>query len=192
MKAALWLRVSTSEQHTDNQVPDLERVCSARSWEIVERYDVTASAFKGDHRAMLDTLLTDASHGRFQVLCLWALDRLTREGGEETIRLLGQLADRGVTVVSFTEPWVEDMRDPMVRKFMIFFSGWIAESESRRRKERTLAGLARARVEGKRIGRPPGRKDDPARPRKKSGYFYREARKREALPNNSPKEPPTK
>ena len=148
MKAAIWIRVSTVEQTTTNQEPVLHRVCEARQFDVVKVFDVTASAFKGDQQAALDALMESASRGDFKVLVVWALERLERRGGEEMIILLGRLADRGVTVISHQEAWVERTRAPMLRKFLVFFMGWMAEAESRRRSERSLAGLGQGEARG--------------------------------------------
>lgn len=70
---------------------------------------------------------------------------------------------------------------------MVALVGWVAKWESQRRSERTRAGLARARAEGKRIGRPPGSKD--RRKRRQSGYFARWAKEREGA-GTRPGSPP--
>jgi len=160
LKAAIWVRVSTVEQTTANQSTVLQKLCASRGFEVVRTFNLTVSAYSGEQEDALEDVVTAASRGEFQVLVCWSLDRLERRGGEFTLALLGRLADRGIMVVSYQEPWVEDMREPMVRKMFVFLAGWMAESESRRRSERSLAGLARVRAEGKRIGREPGRKDD--------------------------------
>jgi DNA invertase Pin-like site-specific DNA recombinase len=108
---------------------------------------------------MLEAVLADASHGEFKVLVTWSLDRLTRLGGEHLLELLGHLADRNVAVISWSEPWVENMRDEAVRKFLVYLMGWMGEAESRLRAERSRSGQRRALEQGKHIGRPKGRKD---------------------------------
>ena len=82
-KAAIWTRVSTDRQHEDNQIPDLERLCQHRGWEITRRYEIAdASTYKGEHRLALQRMLDDAHRGEFSVLVIWAVDRLCRQGIE--------------------------------------------------------------------------------------------------------------
>ena len=106
-KAAIWVRVSTDRQHEDNQIPDLERLCEHRGWEIARRYEIAdASAYKGEHRQALQRMLDDAHRGEFSVLVVWAVDRLCRQGIEELLRLIRELRERNVSLVSHQEPWL--------------------------------------------------------------------------------------
>jgi hypothetical protein len=80
-KAAIWARVSTDHQTEANQMPDLERFCAHRSYEITRRYLLSdVSAYNGAHRETLRQVLDDAYRGEFQVLVVWAVDRICREG----------------------------------------------------------------------------------------------------------------
>lgn len=178
-KAAIWVRVSTTDQTTANQLLMLRRVCANRGLQVAHVFDVAASAYKGDHQSALDDMLTKAGRGEFQVLVCWALDRLERRGGEYTLQLLATLGKRRVSVISYQESWVESAGDPSIREFLLYFTGWVAKSESRRRSERTLAGLERARSQGKRLGRPPGAKDDETkRSRRSTGQRVRWSREK--------------
>jgi putative DNA-invertase from lambdoid prophage Rac len=151
-RAAIWARVSTSEQEVSNQVAELYELAARRGWTVVEIYAATASAWRGDHRRELDRVISDARGGKFDVLLVWALDRLSREGPLETLQIVDRLARAGVQVVSLQEPWTEATGE--LRDLMLALVGWVARFESRRRSERTRAGMERARAEGKRIGRP--------------------------------------
>src|SRR6266566_2176640 len=79
-RAALYLRVSTDGQTTDNQRLALEQICAQRGWNVVAIFeDNGISGAKGrDKRPGLDKLLKDATRGRFDVAMAWALDRLGR------------------------------------------------------------------------------------------------------------------
>ena len=90
-KVAIWLRVSTGEQHAENQRPDLEAWAQRRGLEIVKVYVVSESAWKGAHQKALTQVYQDARAGRFQVLLVWALDRLSREGIASTREIIEQL-----------------------------------------------------------------------------------------------------
>ena len=106
-KAAIWARVSTDRQHEDNQIPDLERLCEHRGWEIARRYEIAdAAAYKGEHRHALQRMLDDTHRGEFSVLVIWAVDRLCRQGIEELLRLIRELRECNVSLVSHQEPWL--------------------------------------------------------------------------------------
>jgi putative DNA-invertase from lambdoid prophage Rac len=173
MRAGLWLRVSDSaNQHTDNQLPDLQSLARRRGLEVFTVYTVGESAWKGAHQKMLTQMYQDARLGRFDYLLVWALDRLSREGPQATLEIVHRLGKYGITVVSIQEPWLEvsgEMRD-----LLLALVGWVARWESQRRSERTKAGLARAVSQGKHLGRPKGSKD--GKRRRRSGYFARYAK----------------
>ena len=105
VKAAIWVRVSTDRRHEDNQIPDLERLCEHRGWEITRRYEIAdASAYKGEHRHALQRMLDDAHRGEFSVLVIWAVDRLCRQGIEELLRLIRELRERKVCSSAIKSP----------------------------------------------------------------------------------------
>ena len=168
-KAGLLLRVSDSGQHTENQLPDLQAWANRRGLEIVQIYELQESAWRGAHEKMLSQVYRDARQGKFQVLLVWALDRLSREGPLATLEIVHRLGKAGVQVWSYQEPWTEaggEMLD-----LLLAIAGWVARMESNRRSERTKAGLQRAISQGKRLGRPPGSKDK--RKRSRRGYLLR-------------------
>jgi DNA invertase Pin-like site-specific DNA recombinase len=168
MRAAIWARVSTDKQDETNQVPELERFCAHHGHEITRRYllnDVSAS--NGAHRDTLKAMLDDAWRGEFDVLVVWALDRITREGIEELLKLIRQLRERHVSLVSIQEPWLNG--NDATTELLVAIAAWVAEQESKRRSERIKAGLARRRAEGKPVGgRIEGAKDRRPRKRRKA------------------------
>ena len=109
------------------------------------------------------------------MLLVWALDRLSREGIELTLRIMRQFAGRGMAVWSLRESWTETS-DPQVRELIAAIMAWVARMESQRRSERVRAGLARRKAAGLPVGRQPGSKD--CRQRKRSGYVARWERER--------------
>jgi DNA invertase Pin-like site-specific DNA recombinase len=171
MRVAAYIRVSTEEQNRENQRPALESYAQQRGWEIVEVYQETASAWKNGRQRELARLLKDVRSGRrkYDVLLVWALDRLSREGPLAVLTLIDSLKARGVKVESVQEPFTSLPYgfDDVIYSFL----AWVARYESDRRSERTKAGLARAAEQGRYPGRPPGAKDSKAR--KKSGYHQR-------------------
>jgi DNA invertase Pin-like site-specific DNA recombinase len=169
MKAALWARVSTDRQETENQIRQLREVADRRGWEVAETYFVEASAWKGRHRPDLERAVADARGGRYSVLLVWSLDRLAREGPLDTLQVVDRFGKLGVQVVSHQEPWTEAGGE--LRDLLLAIVGWVARFESSRRSERTKAGMERVRAVGQRLGRPPGSMD--RHKRKRSGYLLR-------------------
>ena len=173
---AVWLRVSGDDQQTDNQIPDLERFCAHHGYRETARYTVTDTAWRGgggpEYRATVARALDDAWAGRFSVLVVWALDRITREGAEGALKLIRQFRERGCTVVSVKESWLNG--SPEIQDVLVAFAGWMAQQESARRSERIRAGLARRKAEGKPVGgRVAGARD--RKPRARDGYAARYA-----------------
>jgi DNA invertase Pin-like site-specific DNA recombinase len=150
MKAAIYARVSTFDQEPENQLAELRRYVEARGWALVEYVDRGVSGAK-DRRPALDRLITDAKRRRFDVLVCWRLDRLGRSL-KHLITLLDELASIGVAFVSLAEGI--DATTP-AGKLQMHILGAIAEFERGRIVERVRAGLARARAQGKRLGRQP-------------------------------------
>ena len=171
MKAALWLRVSTTEQDERNQLPALEKFAAHHGHQVTARYELEDSAWQakdnGEYRAALKRAMDDAWRGEFSVIIVWALDRITREGAEGALRIIRQFRERGCVVLSVQESWLNG--SPEVQDVLIAFAGWMAEQESRRRSERVKAGIARRKASGQSFGgRAPGAKDK--RPRRTGGY----------------------
>jgi DNA invertase Pin-like site-specific DNA recombinase len=169
-RAALWARVSTVDQVAEDQLLPLRAEAARRGLEVVREFSVAESAYLGKHRGELGRMLAEA--GAYDVLIVWALDRLSREGIEATLATLRRLRERGVRVVSLQEPWAEASGD--AGELLMAVAAWVARMESTRRSERTKAGLARRKAQGLPVGRQPGAKD--LRPRKVSGYYLRNGR----------------
>jgi putative DNA-invertase from lambdoid prophage Rac len=152
-RAAIWGRVSGDEQEAENQLLQLHRLAEARGLDVARTYETEASAWNGDHRPAVEEALVAAHRGEWQVLLVWALDRLSREGIEATLRTLRQFRERGVTVVSLQEPWLDGPGE--VQELITAILAWAAKFESQRRSERVKAGLARRKAEGE-ADRPSG------------------------------------
>ncbi len=172
MKAAIYARVSTTEQDADNQILELEAWAARRELQLARIYRVQESAWRGAHRKALSEVYADARAGHFEILLVWALDRLSREGPQAILEIVSRLGRSGVKVWSLQEAWTEASGD--AQELLLSIAGWGAKIESNRRSERTKAGLERRRAEGKPMGRPRGSKDKGKRRRR--GYFHRYAR----------------
>ncbi len=149
MKAAIYARVSTLEQEPENQLQELRRYVQARDWMAVEYVDKGVSGAK-DRRPALDQLVADARRRRFDVLVCWRLDRLGRNL-RHLILLLDDLHGLGIGFVTLGEGI--DTTSPTGR-LVLHVLGAISEFERERIRERVLAGLQRARSQGRRLGRP--------------------------------------
>jgi DNA invertase Pin-like site-specific DNA recombinase len=149
MKAAIYARVSTFDQEPENQLQELRRYVIARGWTAVEYVDRGISGTK-ESRPALDALLRDAKRRKFDVLVCWRLDRLGRNL-KHLITLLDELQALAIAFVSLAEGI--DATTP-AGKLQMHILGAIAEFERERIRERVLAGLRRARAQGRRLGRP--------------------------------------
>src|SRR5262249_36186532 len=152
MRAALYARVSTLDQEPENQLQELRRYVEARGWTGQEFIDHGISGAK-DKRPALDALVRDAKRRRFDVLVCWRLDRLGRNL-RHLVTLLEELQGVGVAFVSLGEGI--DCTTP-AGKLQLHILAALAEFERERIRERVLAGLARAKAQGVRLGRPPRR-----------------------------------
>jgi putative DNA-invertase from lambdoid prophage Rac len=174
MNTACYLRVSTDGQTADNQLPAIETYAKSRGYEITAIYREEASAWKNGHQRELSRFLNDIKTGRrrYEVLLVWSLDRLSREGPLVVLTLINDLKALGVKVESVQEPFTSLPYgfDSVIYSFL----AWIAKFESDRRSERTKEGLARAVKEGRTLGRPKGVKD--SKKRRRRGYFNRFSR----------------
>lgn len=170
MKAAIYLRVSTKEQDTDNQLPALQGMAKGRGLEVVQVYSEVDTAWRSGHQAELARLIDDARKGKFDVVLVWALDRLSREGALAVLSLVDKLKQYNVKVISYQESWTE--APGQLADLLYAITGWVANMESERRSERTKAGLERARREGKPIGK---RGPDKGK-RSRRGYLLRYAK----------------
>ena len=151
-KAAIWTRVSTTEQETANQVAQLEKWAEQRGLEVVKVYQVQESAFRGAQRDALEEVYRDSHQGQYHVLLIWALDRLTREGIRATLNIIKRITDSGVELLSYQEPWLTTTT-PEMRDLLLSLFGWVAQQESRRLSERTKSGMAQAARRGVKMGR---------------------------------------
>ena len=149
-RAALYMRVSSVDQHPETQLLDLRQMAAQRGLEIVEEYVDRISGIKA-RRPGLDGLMRDARRGRFDVVLVWASDRIARSV-KHFLEVIDELNRLGVEFVSFREPI--DTGGPLGRAIVVII-GAIAELERNLIVERVRAGMRRARLEGRHIGRQP-------------------------------------
>jgi DNA invertase Pin-like site-specific DNA recombinase len=151
-RAALYCRVSTSDQTCANQIRELETVAERRGWEIVARYaDAGISGTKGrDKRPGFAALADAATRREIDIVLAWSVDRL----GRSLQHLVGFLADlHAADVDLYLHQQALDTTTPTGRA-MFGMCGIFAEYERSMIQARVVAGLDRARARGARLGRP--------------------------------------
>jgi DNA invertase Pin-like site-specific DNA recombinase len=153
-RAAIYLRVSTLDQHPETQLHDLRQLAKQRGLEIVQVYEDRLSGARA-RRPGLDDLLADARRGKFDVVLVWACDRLARSV-THFLEVLDELSHLNIEFVSFREQL--DTGGPLGRAITVII-GAIAELERNLIVERVKAGMRRAKIEGRRLGRPPVKVD---------------------------------
>jgi DNA invertase Pin-like site-specific DNA recombinase len=149
-RAALYLRASSVDQHPETQLYDLRQMAAQRGFEIVEEYTDRISGVKA-RRPGLDDLMRDARRGRFDVVLVWASDRIARSV-RHFLEVLDEFNRLGIEFVSFREQI--DTGGPLGRAIVVII-GAIAELERNLIIERVRAGMRRARLEGRHIRRRP-------------------------------------
>ena len=150
MKVAIYVRVSTQQQTTENQLLELYEICERNNWEIVEEYNETISGTKGvDDRLELNRLLKDASRKKFEKVVIWSVDRLGRSM-KHLVMVLSQLKDLDIDIYSYKQGI--DTSTTMGSSFF-HMVGIFSELENNMRKERQTIGIKRAKKDGVRFGR---------------------------------------
>jgi DNA invertase Pin-like site-specific DNA recombinase len=149
-RAALYMRVSTLDQHPETQLYDLRQMAQQRGYQIVEEYTDRISGAKAK-RPGLDAMMRDARRGRFDVVLVWASDRIARSV-KHFLDVLDELNRLNIEFISFREQI--DTGGPLGRAVVVII-GAIAELERNLIVERVRAGMRRAKLEGRHIGRKP-------------------------------------
>jgi DNA invertase Pin-like site-specific DNA recombinase len=179
MNAAIYARVSTLDQEPENQLQELRRYAEARGWTATEFVDRGVSGSK-DRRPALDALLRDAKRRRFDMVVCWRLDRLGRNL-RHLVTLIEDLDGMGIAFVSLNEGI--DF-STAAGKLQLHLLAALAEFERARIQERVRAGLARAKAQGVRLGRP-RRRIDPEKLAAVAGLPEREAARRLGIPGST-------
>jgi DNA invertase Pin-like site-specific DNA recombinase len=153
MRTAIYARVSTKDkgQDTENQLVQLREFASKQGWQIVREFVDRETGSKSD-RMEFQAMFEAASQRKFDLLLFWALDRLSREGVLETLQHLNRLTSYGVGYRSFAEQYFDSCG--IFKDAVIAIMATLAKQERIRMSERTKAGLAQARRNGRQIGRP--------------------------------------
>lgn len=153
MRVALYARTSTDDgrQELTNQTRELHEYAKRMGWTVVAEFHDQISGRKSD-RPQLKKALDAGRRRKYDVLLFWSLDRLSRQGVLPTLLLLDQLAQYGVKYRSLQEQWIDSMG--AFSDAVIGILATVAKFEAERLSSRVRSGLARARAEGKVLGRP--------------------------------------
>ena len=150
MNVAIYVRVSTQQQTTENQLLELYEVCERNDWTVVEEYNETVSGTKGQSdREELNRMMIDASRRKFEKVVVWSVDRIGRDM-KHLVSVLSQMKDLNVDLYSYKQGI--DTSTTMGSSFF-YMVGIFAELENNMRRERQIVGIRRALENGAKFGR---------------------------------------
>lgn len=154
MRVALYLRVSSDDQTIENQKRELMAVVRAREWTLTKQHVFTDEGISGakgrDKRPGYNALLLAATRREFELIATWSVDRLGRSV-LHLAQLMNDLRELGVGLF-FHKQGIDTTTSS--GRAMMGMCAVFAELERDLNRERTVAGLNRARAQGKRLGRP--------------------------------------
>lgn len=152
MRIAIYARVSTNEQAQLNQVRVLEQYADKQGWEIGGTYADVGSAFQHADQKELRQLLDECQRKHYERILVYDVSRLTRKGPLELMLLLKRFADKGAPVHSYLDSAINVPNE--FQPVLVAMYGMIAKTFSTQLSERTKEGMARAKAQGKHVGRP--------------------------------------
>ena len=150
-KVALYCRVSTLDQTIDNQLIELRDHCSRMGWEIVKEYadEGLSGTLSRDKRPAFNEMIKDAYRKRFDLVVCWDISRIGRSM-KNLVMFLSDMKDREIGICSVRQGFdTSTSMGEMMFQFVGILSSWEREMI----RERTIAGLERAKSEGKTLGR---------------------------------------
>ena len=148
-KAAIYVRVSTPDQHVESQLYDLRELAARKGYEVVHEYEDRGISGTKARRPGLDALMADARRRKFSVVLVAAFDRIARST-KNFLQIIDELDSMGIEFISRREGVATG--DAMGRLFVTIISA-IAELERSLVVERVKSGMRRAALEGRQIGR---------------------------------------
>jgi len=157
LRAALYARVSLADERQDpqTQLLALREFAASKGWTVTAEWVDRAGANDLKGRVAWRLALGDARLGKFDLLVVWSLDRAFRST-LDALKTLEMLNHEGIGFVCLRQAF--DTSSPSGRLLFTVLAA-VAEIERDMIRERTVAGMARARAQGKQIGRPPGSRD---------------------------------
>jgi DNA invertase Pin-like site-specific DNA recombinase len=182
MKVALYLRVSQTDEDPENQGREVRQFVSARGWETVGTYQDAGSTGARACRSGLDKLLDDGRRGCFEAVVVSDLPRLARSS-LHALELLRDFEQMKVRLISIRQKL--DTGTPLGQAFQTL-AAMCAELERAVLAERVRAGMARAKADGKRIGRPARPVDlDELRRLRDQGFSIRQTARVLGIPSST-------
>ena len=151
-KCAIWARVSTTDQHTENQLHILREWAAGRGFDVAREFVIEDSAWangngngtKGkEFEKAREEMLDGARLGQYRIVLVWALDRLSRRGYDDLNSVLQKLRAHGCELLSHQEEFIAVLGP--FGEVVIHMLALFAAQESSRRSERIKAGIARRR-----------------------------------------------
>ena len=169
LNVVLYVRVSTEKQEAENQLLQLRRYCEKSNYTICKEYiDVITGS--STSRPAYDQMFVDAHKKLFDIVIFWDLSRFSRAGTLYTLQKLKELENCGVDWESYQEPYFKSIGQ--FKDVVLAVIATVAKAEREKISERTKAGMARARRQGK----PIGKRGKDKKPRSRVGYFRRKKR----------------
>jgi DNA invertase Pin-like site-specific DNA recombinase len=149
-RVAIYVRVSTEKQEALNQLIQLKAYCERSDYLVVNEY-VDIISGKETSRPMFDVMFSHAHQRLFDLVLFWDVSRFSRAGTLYTLQKLKELENCGVDWESYQEPYFKSVGD--FKDVVLSIMATVAKIERERIVERTKAGLERARLNGKKIGK---------------------------------------
>jgi DNA invertase Pin-like site-specific DNA recombinase len=151
MRAAIYARVSTTDQHNEIQVAELTEYVTRRGWELAGVYQDTMTGAKAQ-RPGLDEMMADARQRKIDAVVVMKLDRFGRSL-VNCVAGIQELTTAGVRFIATSQGIDTDAANPTSRLLLHILAA-VAEFERELIRERVSAGLKHAKAKGTRIGRP--------------------------------------
>lgn len=148
-RAAIYVRVSTPDQHVESQLYDLRELAAQKGYEVVHEYEDRGISGTKARRPALDAMMGDARRKKFSVLLVTGFDRIARST-RNFLQIIDELDNMGIEFISRREGVATG--DAMGRLFVTIISA-ISELERSLIVERVKSGMRRAKLEGRQIGR---------------------------------------
>ncbi len=149
-KVAIYVRVSTKDQSVDMQLNDLERYSKERGLNVFKVYEDSGVSGTKETRPALSDLMDDAMKRKFDVVLVWRFDRFARST-KHLVTALYEFRNLGIDFISYQENI--DTSSPLGEAIFTIISA-MSKLERDIIAERVKGGLRKARVNGKRLGRP--------------------------------------
>ena len=161
MRTVLYVRVSTTKQEAGNQLLQLRSFCEKSGYNITHEF-IDVISGKETSRPEYDKMFKAAHKRLFDMVIFWDISRFSRAGTLHTLQKLKELENCGIKWHSYQDAYLSSVGE--FRDVVISIMSTLAKIEREKISERTKAGLERAKLRGRKLGRPKGRTDK--RPRK--------------------------